>query len=126
MAESKRYQVGRDFTITITAPDLGPTDYLVAEFSGPIGDDDLPQTVLRTREDPKKPKGRERDEFVLRGPVPETAQPGDYCLTRLIVVHGVGRRQPQEYPPDALPEAWIVIEPYYEPSSPLPKITKIE
>lgn len=127
---SKHYQAGRDFTVTLTVPDLAPTDYLVAELTGPIGDDGEPQTSLKTRADrSSKPRDHKQDEYILRGPVPETAVPGNYRLTGVAVHYGGPgpQRVPREYGKEALPELSIVIDPYGEiEPPPLPRITKAE
>ena len=127
---SKHYQVGRDFTVTLTVPDLAPTDYLVAELTGPAGDGKESQTSLKTREDrSSKPRGHKQGEYILRGPVPETAVPGDYHLTGVAVHYGGPGplRPPREYAEQELPDLWIVIDPYGEiEPPPLPRITKAE
>jgi hypothetical protein len=110
MAAYPRYQVGRDFNVMLTVPELAPTEYLVAELMGPLDDDDAPETALRTSEDQREVMVMERDRYVLRGPVPQATPLGTYGLIRLFVHDSAGRHLPSEVPPDFLPPTCIVIE----------------
>jgi len=122
---SKHYQVGRDFTVTLEVPNLAPTDYLVAELTGPEDSADTQQIVLQARQGLGKPKGHLPQEYILRGPVPLSAIPANYRLTSLALHHSVSGEAPQDCP--QLPPLWIVIDPYEpSPRPPLPQITKAE
>jgi hypothetical protein len=106
-------------------PHLAPTDYLVAELTGPEDSADTQQIVLQARQGAAKPKGHLPQEYILRGPVPPSAIPGNYRLTTLTLHHSVGGGLPQDY--SELPDLWIVIDPYEpSPQPPLPQITKAD
>ncbi len=127
---SDTYSVGGDFTIILRAPALAPTDYLMAELTGPVNAEEAPQTVLKTRSDPSKPSAAKPHDYVLHGPVPETAAPGRYGLTGLALHYGGpgGQRPPRNYGKDDLPKYWISISAAGEskPPPPLPRVTRAE
>jgi hypothetical protein len=123
MEEPRHYQVGRDFMVTLQVPNLQPTAYLVAEFSGPINAH-AERTVLTTHPGPSMAKGGGGN-YTLRGPIPEGTPLGTYTLTRVTLHWTIGGKKSQDFPERDLPQCQIIVDPHSPDEPPLlPKITR--
>jgi hypothetical protein len=100
---TKQFAIGEAFTVVVADIHLGSTEFVQAEFTGPVEDESALRFVLQAREAPWHPDGG-RGKCVVGGHIPAVASPGTYRLSRLTVQQDVGPGWAQEWPATQLPD----------------------